>query len=113
MDKEMEVKFYELVQQEAKRMGIPEEKLKEQFERIKEAVLKVGEALKKAFTEIYEALKLALEKICEMFTEWGYLPDRWQIEKMKMSNNERRQKGIPMVKRGAHLLHQRNQRKRK
>lgn len=39
--------------------------------------------------------------------------DRWQREKLKMSNNERRRRGLPMVRRQQHLRNLKNQRRKK
>lgn len=39
--------------------------------------------------------------------------DKWQKEKLIMSNNERRRRGMPMVRRQQHLRNMRNQRRRR
>ena len=38
--------------------------------------------------------------------------DKWQLEKLKMSNNERRRRGIPMVRRRAYMQAEKNRRRR-
>lgn len=109
----LEIKLKEIIWQEAERQGISIWELEEQWEKFRAALLKVGEMLKKAFQEMYEKLKQTFEKIFEAYAAKECPPDKWQIEKMMMSNNERRRKGVPMVRRRAHLQNERNSRKRR
>ena len=112
----LEIKLKEIIWQEAERQGISIWELEEQWEKFRAALLKVGEMLKEAFQEMYEKLKPTFEKIFEAYAVYAAKEcptDKWQIEKMMMSNNERRRKGIPMVRRQAHLQNERNSRKRR
>lgn len=66
--------------------------LQEQMTSVLKAISKVWERLKQIFEKVYEICVRQISQI-----------EKWQIEKILMSNNERRRKGIPMVRRRAHL----------
>lgn len=81
-----------------------------------------GASLDQAFASFGISVEQATEgiiKAMEIFTEaiataFGiYNLDRWQREKLKMSNNERRRRGLPMVRRQQHLRNLKNQRRKK
>lgn len=78
------------------------EVLEEQMASALKAILKAWERLKQIFGEVYEIFARQISQI-----------EKWQIEKILMSNNERRRKGIPMVRRRAHLQNIKYSRKRR
>lgn len=78
------------------------EVLQEQMASVLKAILKVWERLKQIFGKVYEIFVRQTSKI-----------EKWQIEKTLMSNNERRRKGIPMVRRQAYLQNIKYSRKRR
>lgn len=97
-----------IVQRVATGRGISKGMAAAQFE----AVIEAGEELKKAFSELTkvlaEALSPTIKDLTEMWSKMGKtetqirkeeLWKRHYEEKAKMSNNERRRRGIPMVRR--------------
>ena len=84
------------------------------MEELAAGLLKAAEQLKNAFEKVMENLIIpASEWLAEYFQKYFSDMDEWQLEKMKMSNNERRRRGLPMVRRQAHLRNVRNMRRRK
>lgn len=72
-----------------------------------------------SFSEVWESLANGIKKMgdgvreaCEQSLYYFSL-DKWQKEKLKIPNNERRRRGIPMVRRQQHLKNRRNQRCRR
>lgn len=92
---------------------------KEELEKVAENIaLKCGISMDEAGYELQKAM-LYFSQECESIANsvrriWkeSYFSsmDKWQREKLKMSNNERRRRGIPMVRRRQHLKNERNQR---
>jgi len=84
------------------------------MEELAVGLLKAAEQLKNAFEKVMENLIIpASEWLAEYFQKCFSDMDEWQLEKMKMSNNERRRRGLPMVRRQAHLRNVRNMRRRR
>lgn len=68
--------------------------------------------------EVPKALQQFAETIVEVMRpiveEWKRIGlDKWQIAKMEMPNNERRRKGLPMIRRRGHIRAEQLQRRRK
>lgn len=68
--------------------------------------------------EVSKALQQFAETIVEVMRptveEWKRIGlDKWQIAKMEMPNNERRRKGLPMIRRRGRILAEQLQRRRK
>lgn len=68
--------------------------------------------------EVSKALRQIAETIVEVMRpiveEWKRIGlDKWQIAKMEMPNNERRRKGLPMIRRRGHIRAEQLQRRRK
>lgn len=68
--------------------------------------------------EVSKALQQLAETIVEVMRpiveEWKRIGlDKWQIAKMEMPNNERRRKGLPMIRRRGHIRAEQLQRRRK
>ena len=68
--------------------------------------------------EVSKALQQFAETIVEVMRpiveEWKRIGlDKWQIAKMEMPNNERRRKGLPMIRRRGHIRAEQLQRRRK
>lgn len=61
--------------------------------------------------EVPKALQQFAETIVEEWKRIGL--DKWQIAKMEMPNNERRRKGLPMIRRRGHIRAEQLQRRRK
>ena len=68
---------------------------------VSEAWKSVSNGVKKIGEGIRDACKQSL---------YYFSLDKWQKEKLEMPNNERRRRGIPMVRRRQHLKNERNQR---
>ena len=66
-----------------------------------------GKALKDFADTIVEGLR----PIVEIMNQTGL--DKWKIAKMEMPNNERRRKGLPMIRRRGHIRAEQLQRRRK
>lgn len=81
---------------------------KELSERLSAATERITVALK-TFTE---RIKPAIDATVLAFCCYCGDLDKWQLEKLKMSNNERRRRGIPMVRRRAYLQAKKNRRRR-
>ena len=106
---------------------LPDEKRQQELEKIEEfckryemtaqelavVLTKLAENLKKVWEEIFESIRPAIEHLATFCREYFSGMDKWELEKMKMSNNERRRRGLPMVRRQAHVRNTRNGRKRR
>ena len=69
------------------------------------------EAAGKALRDFADAIVDGLRPIVEMMYQTGL--DKWKIAKMEMPNNERRRKGLPMIRRRGHIRAEQLQRRRK
>ena len=65
----------------------------------------------KAMRQIAETIVEVMRPIVEEWKRIGL--DKWQIAKMEMPNNERRRKGLPMIRRRGHIRAEQLQRRRK
>lgn len=65
----------------------------------------------KALRQIAETIVEAMRPIVEASKRIGL--DKWKIAKMEMPNNERRRKGLPMIRRRGHIRAEQLQRRRK
>ena len=106
---------------------LPDEKRQQELEKIEEfckryemtaqglavGLTKLAEDLRKVWEEIFESIRPATEHLATFCREYFSRMDKWELEKMKMSNNERRRRGLPMVRRRAHVRNTRNGRKRR
>lgn len=78
-----------------------------------ETLIKLADNLKKTWEKVFESIKPAIEHLAEFCRGYFSSMDKWELEKLKMSNNERRRRGRPMVRRRAHIRNARNRRKRR
>ena len=69
-----------------------------QVEELTQVILNAGKILREIFWKIRNVIMQSY--------------DKWQLEKMKISNNKRRHMGIPVVRRRAYLQNIINSRKR-
>lgn len=65
----------------------------------------------KALQQFAETIVEVMRPIVEKWKRIGL--DKWQIAKMEMPNNERRRKGLPMIRRRGHIRAEQLQRRRK
>lgn len=99
----------EVQEQMAKWMEEFCEKKKVEIEELAAELSKVAEQIRNVCDEImnklvFPAIKYLNERLQEYFSE---------MEEVEMSNNERRWRGLPMVRRRAHIRNIRNGRKRR
>lgn len=95
----------EATEQSAK---ICEEKIKKPLE---EGVKRYEEMAQKSAEEYEEMIRRGTETVRKMIAYMN--ADRWQREKMKVPNNERKRKGKPLVRRRSHLQARKNARYKK
>jgi len=88
-----------------KKIGQMDEESHKVFEGVAEKFAEFGMTAEKV-EEAWKRATLILAELCSGM-------DKWQIEKLMMSNNERRRRGMPMVRRQQHLRNMRNQRRRR
>ena len=69
------------------------------------------EAVGKGLQNFANAIVEGLRPIVEIMNQTGL--DKWKIAKMEMPNNERRRKGLPMIRRRGHIRAEQLQRRRK
>ena len=74
----------------------------------------VSKALRQIAETIVEVMRPIVEVMRPIVEEWKRIGlDKWQIAKMEMPNNERRRKGLPMIRRRGHIRAEQLQRRRK
>lgn len=74
----------------------------------------VSKALQRFAETIVEVMRPSVEVMRPIVEEWKRIGlDKWQIAKMEMPNNERRRKGLPMIRRRGHIRAEQLQRRRK
>lgn len=78
---------------------------------LEQALASFGISVEQATERIIQAMEIFREAF--LATLGIYSLDKWQREKLKMSNNERRRRGLPMVRRQQHLRNLKNQRRKK
>ena len=69
------------------------------------------ETIGRAMMDFADAIVEGLRPIVEIMNQTGL--DKWKIAKMEMPNNERRRKGLPMIRRRGHIRAEQLQRRRK
>lgn len=98
-------KQQELLELVAEQTGISSKELSERLSVAAESITAAWETFIERMKPVIDATVLAFRYY------YGGL-DKWQLEKLKMSNNERRRRGIPMVRRRAYLQAEKNRRRR-
>lgn len=89
----------------AEQMGMKSEELAE-------CIVRAGDAIRQAWDSFMERLRPAIQAMTAAMNDLLADVDEWELEKMKMSNNERRRRGLPMVRRQAYLRSRRNKRRK-
>lgn len=75
------------------------------------SVDEAGYELKKIMFSFSQAWQSVADSVRRIREELYFSSmDKWQREKLKMSNNERRRRGVPMVRRRQHLKNEKKQR---
>lgn len=100
--------------QESEENRIPEEETEPpepETEAQEQALASFGISVEQATERIIQAMEIFREAFLATFGIYSL--DKWQREKLKMSNNERRRRGLPMVRRQQHLRNLKNQRRKK
>lgn len=100
--------------QEPEENRIPEEETEPpepETEAQEQALASFGISVEQATERIIQAMEIFREAFLATFGIYSL--DKWQREKLKMSNNERRRRGLPMVRRQQHLRNLKNQRRKK
>lgn len=69
------------------------------------------ETIGRTMMDFADAIVEGLRPIVEIMNQTGL--DKWKIAKMEMPNNERRRKGLPMIRRRGHIRAEQLQRRRK
>lgn len=69
------------------------------------------ETIGRVMMDFADAIVEGLRPIVEIMNQTGL--DKWKIAKMEMPNNERRRKGLPMIRRRGHIRAEQLQRRRK
>ncbi len=82
------------------------------LEELAECIIRVGDAIRQAWNSFMERLRPAIQAMTAAMNDLLADVDEWELEKMKMSNNERRRRGLPMVRRQAYLRSRRNKRRK-
>lgn len=99
-------------EQQAKMLEEFCEKNEVTMEKLASELLKAAEQIKNVWEEFVNRLiRPAIEYLAERLQEYFSGMDKWKLEKMKMTNNDRRRRGLPMVRRQAHVRNIRNGRK--
>lgn len=85
------------------------------MEELAEKLLDSVERMKKMWEDLSERLHQTVESVVGYLQKYfgDEIPDKWQLEKMKIPNNRRRRKKLPMVRRQAHIRNVRNAHKRR
>ena len=82
------------------------------LEELAECIVRAGDAIRQAWDSFMERLRPAIQAMAAAMNDLLTDVDEWELEKMKMSNNERRRRGLPMVRRQAYLRSRRNKRRK-
>lgn len=93
------------IQETAELYGMTAEELTERLTQSAQEVAKVFETFGKRLTDAAEYFLMNARYCCGII-------DKWELEKWKMPNNERRRRGIPMVRRRAYIQIEKNRRKK-
>lgn len=82
-------------------------------EELAERFLILGREVEKIIMQIVEGLKPCMKALTLAWANIVYLEEPWEVERLKMSNNERRRRGIPMIRRRQYIRIRQNRRKKK
>lgn len=78
-----------------------------------ERFLTLGREIEKVVTQIIEGLKPCMKALTLAWANIMYMEEPWEAEKLKIPNNERRRRKIPIVRSRAYIQARKNSRKRK
>lgn len=82
-------------------------------EELAERFLILGKEVEKLVAQIIEGLKPCMDALKMAWANVVYIDEPWEIERLKMSNNERRRRGIPMIRRRQYIRIRQNRKKKK
>lgn len=82
-------------------------------EELAERFLILGKEVEKLVAQIIEGLKPCMDALKMAWANIVYIDEPWEIERLKMSNNERRRRGIPMIRRRQYIRIRQNRKKKK
>lgn len=82
-------------------------------EELAERFLILGREVERIVTQIIEGLKHCMDALKMAWANIVYIDEPWEIERLKMSNNERRRRGIPMIRRRQYIRIRQNRKKKK
>lgn len=83
------------------------------IEEMAERFLILGKEVEKLVAQIIEGLKPCMDALKMAWANIVYIDEPWEIERLKMSNNERRRRGIPMIRRRQYIRIRQNRKKKK
>lgn len=83
------------------------------IEELAERFLILGKEVEKLVAQIIEGLKPCMDALKMAWANIVYIDEPWEIERLKMSNNERRRRGIPMIRRRQYIRIRQNRKKKK
>ena len=82
-------------------------------EELAERFLILGREVERIVTQIIEGLKPCMKALTIAWANIVYIDEPWEVERLKMSNNERRRRGIPMIRRRQYIRIRQNRKKKK
>lgn len=82
-------------------------------EELAERFLILGREVERIVTQIIEGLKPCMKALTIAWANIVYIDEPWEVERLKMSNNERRRRGIPMIRRRQYIGIRQNRKKKK
>lgn len=82
-------------------------------EELAERFLISGREVERIVTQIIEGLKPCMKALTIAWANIVYIDEPWEVERLKMSNNERRRRGIPMIRRRQYIRIRQNRKKKK
>lgn len=82
-------------------------------EELAERFLILGREVEKVVKQIIEGLKPCMKAVTLAWAQVVYIDEPWEVERLKMSNNERRRRGIPMIRRRQYIKIRQNRKKKK
>ena len=82
-------------------------------EELAERFMILGKEVDKLVEQIIRGLKPCMDALKMAWANIVYIDEPWEIERLKMSNNERRRRGIPMIRRRQYIRIRQNRKKKK
>lgn len=82
-------------------------------EELAERFLILGREVEKVVKQIIEGLKPCMKAVTLAWAQVVYIDEPWEVERLKMSNNERRRRGIPMIRRRGYIRDKKNRKRKK